>query len=306
MYWDLGSGWTVTLVYVMTLAQLFLHTCKCICDFRIQYQIVSPQRYGTMVFVASAVAGIVGVGFSWLFALMVDRNTGGNPYFFCMLVAAILLAVAAFFNSRLVPIYSQPKPRRTVIGLGEQWKILMEDRSFRCLLIPNLLRGITMSVTSCIVLFALVMDIDESGRAKIPMVCALATVLASVIYIALRKNLSMGILNIVGGILTCALVFLPRGNTQGFLLMLFVSHLGRTIVDNAVPIMLFPLVKPGIAGLYNPWRCVLYGICSLLVTPIISTLIECVPPLLLLVPGALTYLVVTAWYYIICRELQKS
>ena len=82
--------------------------------------------------------------------------------------------------------------------------------------------------------------------------------------------------------------------------------LGRIIVDNAVPTMLFPIINPRIAGSYNAWRCVLYSMCSIIVTPIISALVDVVHPLWLLIPGTVTYLVVTIWYYLVCRKLQTA
>jgi hypothetical protein len=150
------------------------------------------------------------------------------------------------------------------------------------------------------------MGIDESGRAKIPLVCAAATVLSSVVYLLLSKKLSTGTINIIGGVLTCAMIFMPYGNTAGFLALFFISYLGRIIVDNAVPTMLFPLIDPKIAGSYNAWRCVLYNLCSIVVTPIISVLVEKIDPLWLLIPGTVTYVIVTVWYYIICKKLTKA
>ena len=77
--------------------------------------------------------------------------------------------------------------------------------------------ALEITFAKSLVLFALVMGIDESGRAKIPLVCALATAIASVVYLLLVKKLSVGAINIIGGILTCAMIFMPHGNTFGFL-----------------------------------------------------------------------------------------
>ena len=306
VYFDIGPQLTFLLVCLFSIIQISLHSCKYIYDYRINYQIVNPKKYGTMLFLGNAFTGVAGVAFSWLFAWMIDTNSGGNPYFICMVLTLALMLVTVFFNARLKTIYALPTHKKDQLGLKQQFHIVMADRSFRQLLIPNMLRGITLSVTGCIVLFALVMDIDESGRAKIPLVCAAATALASVVYMALAKKLSVGAINIIGGILTCGMIFMPRGNTTGFLILFFIAYLGRIIVDNAVPTMLFPIIDPKIAGSYNAWRCVLYNLCSIVVTPIISALVEKVHPLWLLIPGALTYVVVTVWYYIVCQQLKKA
>ena len=305
-YFDLGSHLTLALVCVFTIVQISLHSFKYVYDFRINYQIVQPAKFGTMTFLASAFTGVGGVAFSWLFARMIDTNAGGNPYFICMALTLALMLATVFFNARIKSIYELPTQKKEQLGMVQQFRIVMQDKSFRQLIIPNLMRGITLSITGCIVLIALVMDIDESGRAKIPLVCALATALASVVYMLLAKKLSVGAINIVGGILTCAIIFMPRGNTAGFLILFFIGYLGRIIVDNAVPTMLFPIVNPKIAGSYHAWRSMLYNLCGIVVTPIISGLVEIVHPLWLLIPGAVTYVIVTVWYYIVCKKLSKS
>lgn len=304
-YFNIGSHLTVLLVCLFSIVQISLHSCKYIYDYRINYQIVGAEKYGTMLFLGNAFTGVAGVAFSWLFAWMIDTNSGGNPYFVCMGLTLALMLATVFFNSRLKTIYPLPTHKKEQLGLKQQFRIVMGDKSFRQLIVPNFLRGITLSVTGCIVLIALVMDIDESGRAKIPLVCAAATALASVVYLVLAKKLSVGAINVIGGILTCAMIFMPRGNTAGFLILFFVAYLGRIIVDNAVPTMLFPMIDPKIAGSYNAWRCVLYNLCSIIVTPVVSALVEKVHPLWLLIPGAVTYVVVTIWYYIVCKKFAK-
>ena len=188
IFFDVGSHLTVFLVCLFSIVQISLHSCKYIYDYRVNYQIIVPNRYGTMIFLGNAFTGIAGVAFSWLFAWMIDTNSGGNPYFICMALTLLLMLSTVFFNSRLKTIYPLPTHKKDQLGLIQQFRLVMGDRSFRQLLIPNLLRGITLSVTGCIVLIALVMDIDESGRAKIPLVCALATALASVVYMLLAKS----------------------------------------------------------------------------------------------------------------------
>lgn len=303
-FWDLGPTATIILASLLTVVLHFFHSCKYIYDYRINYQIIDAEHYGTMVFLSSAFTGVGGVAFSWLFSYMIDHNTAGNPYFICMILTVVLLLLTVVFNSRLKPIYPLPTAKAERKTLAQQLREILHEESFRKLLLPNLLRGVTLSVTGCIVLIAAVMGIDESGRAKIPLIQALATAMASVVYMLLSKFMKVGGINIVGGALTCALIFLPWNNTWGFLIVLFIGILGRVIVDNAVPTMLFPIIDPRIAGSYNAWRCVLYSLCMIIMTPVVSALVDVVHPLWLLIPGTVTYLGVTIWYYLVCRKLQ--
>lgn len=304
--WDLGSGLTFLIVCLMCLAQLWLHSCKCVCDYKINYQIIQHHKYGSMVFLASAVSGFAGIAFSAMFSAMIDTNAGGNPYFLCFAVALALLALAVVLNSLLKPIYPVPTPNNPSPKLLQQLQVVLKDRSFRAFIIPNLMRGIMLSVTGCIVLIALVMDIDESGRAKIPLICAVATACSSGVYMLLCKRFSVSFICLVGGILSCGLIFLPRGNSTLFLAIYFVAYMGRILVDNTIPTMLYPIVDPRIAGAYHSWRSVLYGMSSLVVMPIVSSLVEIVDPLWLLVPASVTYLIVTVWYYLAYRKFSKT
>lgn len=305
-FWDLGPTVTILLVCLITVALYCFHSCKYIYDYRINYQIIDPEHYGTMIFLASAFTGVGGVAFSWLFSYMIDHNTGGNPYFICMILTVVLLLATVLFTARLKPIHPLPTAKTARKTMAQQLKEILHEESFRKLLLPNMLRGVTLSVTGCIVLIAAVMGIDESGRAKIPLIQALATAMASVVYMVLSKFMKVGGINIVGGALTCALIFLPWNNTWGFLIVLFLGYMGRVIVDNAVPTMLFPVIDPRIAGSYNAWRSVLYSVCMIVVTPVVSALVDIVHPLWLLIPGTVTYLGVTIWYYLVCRKLKNA
>ena len=305
-YWNLGPTTTAILASLITIVLNFFHSCKYIYDYRINYQIIDANHYGTMIFLSSAFSGVGGVAFSWLFSYMIDHNTAGKPYFICMLLTVALMLATVVFNSRLKPIYPLPMPKQERKNLLQQLQNILHEESFKKLLLPNLLRGVTLSVTGCIVMIAVVMGIDDSGRAKIPLVMAVATAMASLVYMLLSKFMKVGGINIVGGALTCALIFLPWNSTWGFLAVLFVGYLGRVIVDNAVPTMLFPIIDPKIAGSYNAWRCVLYSLCMIVITPVVSALVDVVHPLWLLIPGTVTYLGVTIWYYLVCRKLQRA
>ena len=305
-FWDLGAGVTLMVYSAVTVAQISFSCRRTICDFKVNYQIIRPEHYGTMVFLSNALAGITGIAFSGLFSLMIDTNLGGRPYFICMILTVLLLLAAMFLNTRLKPIYPAPEGKKQTAGPLEQIKMLMKVDSFRKLVIPNLLRGVTLSVTGSIVLIATVMGIDESGQAKIPLVCAVATFCASGLYVLLSKKLSVSAINIIGSVLLLALLFLPRGNSFGFLTLYLIAHLGRILVDNAIPTMIFDIIDPKIAGSYHAWRSVLYNASWSVFMPIVGTLVEIVHPMWILVPGAVTYVIVTIWYHLVCRSLKKA
>lgn len=305
-FWDLGAGITMAVYSAVTVAQISFSCRRTICDFKVNYQIIRPDHYGTMVFLSNALAGITGIAFSGLFSVMIDTDLGGRPYFICMGLTVAMLLLAAFLNTRLKPIYPVPEGKKQSAGPLQQIKMLMKVDSFRKLVIPNMLRGVTLSVTGSIVLIATVMDIDESGRAKIPLVCAIATFCSSGLYVLLSKKLSVSAINIIGSILMLSLLFLPYGNTPVFLALYLIAHLGRILVDNAIPTMIFPVIDPKIAGSYHAWRSVLYNASWAALMPVIGSLVEVVDPMWILIPGAVTYVIVTVWYHLVCRSLKKA
>ena len=84
---------------------LFLATCiaaaitllaalKSILEYKMPYQIIPLDRYGSMLFTDSAIRGIVGIALSFCFSQIIAERLGGQPYFWCMVLATGLLLIS--------------------------------------------------------------------------------------------------------------------------------------------------------------------------------------------------------------------
>ena len=177
---------------------------------------------------------------------------------------------------------------------------------FRQFVIPNALRGITLGVTNSIALIALAMGIPEADASMLPIMIALAAVASSIIYRYLDTRVKLPTIGIIGSILLCAIVFLPRGNTWLFMLLFFVAYTGRRLVDDIIPVMVLNIIDPAVSGTYNAWRSVVLYLANAVTVYVVGHLLEFADPMWLLIPCVLAYLVSMVWHTVLYNRFQSS
>ena len=150
------------------------------------------------------------------------------------------------------------------------------------------------------------MGYSESFTATISVTCAVSSILGSFIFGLLGKKYHAKQIGIIGSALLCMLVFLPANNGTLFLLLYTVAYLGRIIVDQSVPVLVFQMIDPEIAGIYNAWRSILFSLSAAGTSYLVGVLVERVHPMLLLVPFALAYLVSMIWYKVCYRYFARE
>lgn len=159
-----------------------------------------------------------------------------------------------------------------------------------------------MGGTGCIALVALSMGYSESFTATISVVCAVSSILGSFIFGLLERKYRTTQIGLIGSALLCLLIFLPSNNGTMFLVIYTVSYLGRIIVDQSVPVLVFKMIDPNIAGIYNAWRSILLSLSAAGTSYLVGVLVEHVHPLVLLIPFALAYLICMIWYSVFFKN----
>ncbi|MEN6635774.1 MAG: hypothetical protein ABFC56_07990, partial [Clostridiaceae bacterium] len=85
------------------------------------------------------------------------------------------------------------------------------------------------------------------------------------------------------------------------------GYMGRTLVDYAVPSMVFQLIDPAVSGVYNAWRTVLFSIAAAAMSYLVGALLGKIPTVALLIVCAAAYLICAVWYFVsINRFIKKT
>ena len=294
------------MVLAITCGQVILYACKIIYEYKLAYQIVEINQYGNMLALSGVCSGIATFGIGIISAAMIDKTEGSLPYLLIMLITELSFLVAVFGGRKLRPINEVFSGKAISDRSWKQVVSVLRSPVFLCFLVPNILRGITIGGTGCIALVALSMGYSESFTATISVVCAVSSVLGSILFGFLGKKYHAQTIGLIGSTLLCLLIFLPSKNGTAFMVLYTVAYLGRIIVDQSIPVLVFQMIDPEIAGIYNAWRSILFSLSAAGISYLVGILVERVHPLVLLIPVTLAYLVSMIWYRVFFKKFARE
>ena len=265
-----------------------LAALKSILEYKMPYQIIPLERYGSMIFTDSATRGVVGIALSFCFSQIIAKNIGGQPYLWCMVLASGLLLVSLLCCKTLKPLEETSNVRKKTLTT-KQLIEMFKSPIFKAIIIPTLLRGITFGITGSMVLVMLNLGYSDADASKLPIITACGCLVAAGIHHFLSNKIKMPSIGTVGSFLLLAVLFLPRGNTYLFYFLYLLVYTGQVLIDCTIPIMVIRIVDPKIAGAYNAWRNTLLFLVSTISTYVTALLLEKGLVLLVLVACAVGY-----------------
>ena len=301
----LGSNGVFWILMPAASVQIVLYACKYIYEYKLFYQIIDVNRLGMMESATGIGIGVMGILCSTFCAALIERGTGDAPFLIGMLLSAALL-VAAFACNRSLRVVNHTfdEERRAPMGFSQVFA-MMREPIFRRFVVPNTLRGVTIGITNSIALIALGMGYSEVVTAKLAVMCAGGYIVASFAYYFMDRWFRQTTICLIGSALLMAILFLPRSNDTLFLVLFLIAYFGRVLVDHGVPVMVFRMIDPEIAGAYNAWRNVLSSLTAAGVSYAVGALIGRVPPLALLIPCAGAYGASMVWYALLYRKYER-
>ena len=250
-----------------------LAALKSILEYKMPYQIIPLERYGSMIFTDSAIRGVVGIGLSFCFSKIIAWKLGGQPYFWCMVLASGLLMVSCLCCHTLKPLEDASALRKNSMSV-KQLLEMFHSSKFKAIVFPTLLRGITFGITGSMVLIMLNLGYSDAAASKLPIITACGCLLAAGIHHVLSHKMKMPNIGTVGSILLSFVLFLPKGNTYLFYFLYLMVYTGQMLIDCTIPIMVIHIVDPQIAGAYNAWRNTLLFLVSTISTYVTAVLLE--------------------------------
>ena len=275
-------------------------------DYQMPCEVMDLRKYSMHISVGGILNGCAGIGCGLLLSLCFARFPYLTVARGTFLTAGACLLLAAVINGFLKPL-AQAAPRQenekpvSKAGFRELW----HDRSFRILILPNILRGCGAGVTSMImVLAARAIGLAESDSAMITTCTYLATFLSCVLYGVMTPKMRVSAVGVIGAGIFCLLIPAFSGGRILFFVLYAVSYIGFNFVCNALPDLVYRNVNPEIMGVYHTWRLALTTLGTTLATALIGLVINVVSPTVILIVGAGTY-AFTAIAYALVFQTKK-
>lgn len=303
------SVWLV--VMAIASVQIVLASYKGVLDYKMLYQIIDIERYGAVASMTGVSIGLFGMGYSWLFSQALVLFSARAAFLMGFLSSALLVLVAYVCNRKMAVIHDPflPQDRANHSAKTKLCMIIdvLRQPEFRTFIVPNTLRGVTIGVVNSLVLVALELGVSAKTAASLAMAGSIGYLLGSLAYHALSRVMRPKYLGLLGAGLLCAVILLPfSGIDTLFLIVAAVGYMGRTLVDYAVPSMVFQLIDPAVSGVYNAWRTVLFSVAAAATSYLVGALLGRVPTVALLIVCAAAYLICAIWYFIATRRFIKN
>lgn len=271
---SLSVNRTLLLTAVLAAIITGLGALKGILDYKLPYQIIPLGKYGNMIFINSAINGVVGIGLSFCFSRIIAVEMGGQPYLWCMVLASTLLLISSTSCLSMKPIEGSSAIIRKNSMTGKQLLEMFRSPKFKAIILPTLLRGITFGITGSMVLIMLNLGYAEADASKLPIITALGCLMAAGIHHLLAHRVRLPSIGTVGSILLLAVLFLPQGNKMLFYFLYLLVYTGQMLIDCTIPVMVIQIVDPQIAGAYNAWRNTILFLVSTVSTYVTAVLLE--------------------------------
>lgn len=299
--------WTVILLGTV---QSFFIAFRTAFEYKLPYQIIDIDHYGTLISADGIITGIFGIISSAVLSYMF----GSFPYYSVMLAgfitAAVFTLVSAYINHTLkaVPSETNNTPaallcRKPQVGYLKE---LLKTPVFTRFIPSNFLRGIAAGVFSMAAVIVLKSDkVSVTGTTYMVIALSVAGVAGSVFFTLISHKINCGVICLSGSIMMAALSFMTAGSGTAVILIYFFISVGKVFVDLSVPTLLYKVIPYDIAGSYHAWRLILTTAGVALAATATGYLIIYIPAVYLLVFASLCQLY-SGWVYFSSPILHKT
>ena len=298
---------TVLFIFLMVLGCLLsaVTAIRNIFDYKLPCEVMNPDDYSDYVSISGIISSVFGLAAGMVISFGYRNFSFKSVTCGAYLSAGLLLCAASFINRKLR--YTMPENRSVQKTTSGSLKALFADRSFRLLVIPNLIRGIGMAVVPMMTLLAVDADVlKETDGATVTVCTYLATLLSGMTYVYLSRKIGVKRLCLFGALLFCAVIPSFAGSKIWFYVCYTVSYTGYYIVNCAVPDFVYKNVNQNMMSIFHTWRLAFSTIGTTIATTVIGKLIGTVSPVWILCIGGVSNVLCAIAYYSVFRANRKQ
>lgn len=275
-------------------------------DYKLPCEVMELEEYSFYI----SISGIIGSVFG-LAAGMALSYGYKKIEFVTATCTAYLIAGACYIAASFINKYLKQIARASAVSEQAEEKAnvrtLFADRSFRLLLMPNLIRGIGMAVVPLITLLAVnAKAIAETDGATVTVFTYLATLLSCAAYAYLARRIGPARLCVLGALLFCAIVPAFFGGKAVFYFCYTVSYAGYYIVNNSIPDIVYRNVDRNMMSIFHTWRLAFSTVGTAAATAVIGKLVGVVSPVIILTVGVLSNVICAAAYYAVFERKRNG
>ncbi|MBO5653852.1 MAG: hypothetical protein J6S44_06525 [Clostridia bacterium] len=287
-----ASTFTFICLLVICLMQSVFTALTTVADYKLPYFVIRTTDFALLQAIGGIFIAISTFGIGELLAYLQTLFPFETLMRFAFPVSAALVisaGVLSLFYTELTKAERSGKAEGSSLSDAspspqeEKPKVslfyLFRQPVFYQLIPATLLRGFTSGVTLVFATIALSLGFTSETALQTVSLAAVANLAACFLFGIASRYLSPRISIFISALTYLAFPLCLFGSPKLFLVAFTLILLGRNIIDNAVPTLLFQAVEADLAGPYNAWRMILHTTGTLLASSL-ATLLS--PRLLLL------------------------
>lgn len=274
--------------------------------YKLPCHVLNMDSFGRISGIAGLFCGIAGIAVSTLMTFSL-----GHMEYYPVMIMVFSLGVLVILLSTISTLHMK-KINPCIENTNNAEKIrLFRYKPFYLLIFPNLFRGICAGIIGVAAVIGYYYNLlDSTSSGYLAIITNVATLAGCYIYILTTRNGNKqdGKLLVLSSI--AILVLLPcmilGQSTTLFLAMYCVCFLFRTLVDYAVPVVVYRIADYQIIGQYNAWRMMIHTLGVALGGLICIPLFDLAGGIATLLLAGSLQLISGIAYYIVERKILES
>ncbi len=281
-----------------------LTALRTIYSYKLPCEVMDLRYYSIYAGYQGLFIGAAGISVGFLLPLFYERYSFMAVTGCAFALAGIFHLISAIFVYRLVPCGSSETAKDTpaeargvsaFAGVVALWN----HKTFRALLLPNILRGFGAGLISMYSVFVISEGIfTEETVSLITAALNIGTLLSCFMYVWAVRKIGIPMTGLLGCAVFVLLCFSVLGSPMVCLVLYTVAYIGYNVVCCAIPDMIYRSVGSDIISLFHTWRLAMTQLGLTAATALYSVLIAHVPIIWILVIGTAAFMLCGVGYYL--------
>ncbi|MBE6570417.1 MAG: MFS transporter [Ruminococcaceae bacterium] len=309
-FWQIKAAPFYVMMILIGGLQALVTAVQGIFDYKLPCEVIEMEHYSTLIAYQGLFNGLVGMGIAMVLPTLFQRFDFMHTTGFICIAAAlcyVFAAVCVRFLRPVVPIdknetasaeklHMQFNPIRDFIRL-------MQNRDFRYMLLPNLVRGFGAGMVSMLAIIAMRgLHMSDADVSWITSCTYLGTLLSCFAYTFLVKRMGVPWTGLIGSLVFGLMCFSMMGGTLWFLVVYTIAYIGYNVVCNAVPDMVYQSVSQDIISSFHTWRLALTTLGTAISTSLFGILLDKTEAYVLVVIGCVGIVLCSLGHYLFYRK----
>lgn len=296
---------TFALVVILGCFQAAITALRTIYIYKLPCDVMDLQYYSVYAGYQGLFTGAAGIGIGFLLPLFFTRYSFMLVSGFAFAAAGILLVLSGVCLWVLQPIVkteeesassaARPMGRWSII---DDLRRLAGNREFRCLLVPNILRGFggaMIGIYAVLVIRAGILQ--EETASLLTAAMYIGTLLSCFAYVFCVKRFGIPQTCLFGGILFCLVCFSLIGGSTVCVILYTAAYIGYNIVCCAIPDLIYQSVSSDLISIFQTWRLAMTQLGLVAASALYGAMVESFSGVWLVLIGCAGYLVCAVWYF---------